>query len=266
MGRETSGSDANQSPGLAAVRAAVERLGFDLPALVAQVSLWVPPEAHQRHVTPENPSGAVYPTVRRARPGSGERAGEVVGGVRLDRNNYAGAAIREALGGRGKALAGYQACHVWPATCYDPRYHTVLANLVLVPSPLVSLTDHDPDVIAAIQFRAFELYGWHPAEVSAPTRPPRYPNTWLPPAAIARGARRPRALEPVASSPGGPRQSEVLQRLWAANRGDREATIRAVAGALRSGEMPWRSNQTGQTPEQYAYRLCYNGIKKGLLR
>ena len=254
------------SPGLAAVRAAVERLGIDLPALVAEVSLWAPPAAHARHVTPENPSGAVNPAVRRARPGSGERAGEVVGGVRLDRNNYAGAAIREALGGRGKALAGYQACHVWPATCYDPRYHTALANLVLVPSPLVSLTDHDPEVIAALQFRAFELYGWHPVEASPPTRPARYPSGWLPPATVARGARRSRAVDPAAPSPEGPRQAEVLQRLWAANHGDREATIRAVASALRSGEMPWRSNQTSQTPEQYAYRLCYNGIKKGTLR
>ena len=34
------------SPGLAAVRAAVERLGIDLPALVAEVSLWAPPAAH----------------------------------------------------------------------------------------------------------------------------------------------------------------------------------------------------------------------------
>lgn len=100
MGRETSGSDANQSPGLAAVRAAVERLGFDLPALVAEVSLWVPPEAHRRHVTPENPSGAVYPTVRRARPGSGERAGDA-----------------------GRVHAGE--CAEWTAKVFEHRYEVI---------------------------------------------------------------------------------------------------------------------------------------------
>lgn len=36
--------------------------------------------------------------------GSGERPGATIDGVRLDRNNYAGAAIREALGDRVKAI------------------------------------------------------------------------------------------------------------------------------------------------------------------
>ena len=26
-------------------------------------------------------------------------------------------------------------CHLWPETCYDERYHTSLANLVLPPLP-----------------------------------------------------------------------------------------------------------------------------------
>ena len=28
---------------------------------------------------------------------------------------------------------------------------------------------------AALKFRAFELYGWHPIEKASPTKPPRYP-------------------------------------------------------------------------------------------
>lgn len=257
------------TPGLLAVRAAAERLGLHLSALVAEVALWVPPEIQRRYVSTENPSGAVYPQVRRARQGSGERPGSVVDGIRLDRNTYANSAIREALGGRGKALAGYQACHVWPKTCYDARYHTALANLVLVPSPLVSLTDHDPDVIGALKFRAFELYGWHPAQEQPPVRPPDYPGGWREPSIPASEHRRRvpsgRATEAPAARLDGDGQRVVMQRLWRRFGGDKDKVLRAAAEALRSGEMRWRSNRLNQSAEEYAYRLWLDGTKKGWL-
>lgn len=253
-------------PGLAAFRAAVERLHFDLAALVAAVGLWVPPDLQRGHVSPTNPAGAVYPRVRRARMGSGERPGATIDGIRLDRNNYAGAAIREALGGRGKALGGYQACHVWPDTCYDPRYHTSLANLVLVPAPLVSLTDHDPDVMAALKFRAFELYGWHPSEESAPPRPPRYPTTWLEPRALPRPQRAAKHAPETprhAGSATGERQRDAIIRLWKLHHGDRERVERELAAGLRSGQIQWRSNRSGMSPENYAYRLWRHANQHG---
>lgn len=257
------------TPGLLAVRAAAERLGLHLPALVAEVALWVPLDVQRRHVSPENPSGAVYPQVRRARQGSGERPGSVVDGVRLDRNTYANSAIREALGGRGKALAGYQACHVWPKTCYDARYHTALANLALVPSPLVSLTDHDPDVIAAMKVRAFELYGWHPSAEPQPERLPGYPSNWREPSLPAREPRRRvltgRATEAPAARVDGEGQRVVMQRLWRRYSGDKDKVLRAAADALKSGEMRWRSNTRDQSAEEYAYRLWLDGTKKGWL-
>lgn len=43
-------------PGLAAFRAAVERLHIDLAALVAAVGLWVPPDLQRGHVSPTNPA------------------------------------------------------------------------------------------------------------------------------------------------------------------------------------------------------------------
>jgi hypothetical protein len=163
---------------LLALRAAAQRLNVDLAALVAAVALWAPRSAHRRHVSDSNPTGAVYPHVRRARRGAGEKPGLRPDGIRLDSNNYAGGALRTAIGLPKEAITGYEACHIWPDTCYDLRYHTVLANLVLVPAPLASLTDHAPDVMAALQYRAFDLYRFHPTEVPPPPCPVHYPAQW----------------------------------------------------------------------------------------
>lgn len=256
-----------------AVRRATQRLGIDLVALVAEVGIWAHRSAHAAYVTLQNPSGAARPDIRRARPGSGERAGTIIEGIRLDRNNYAGAAIRAAVGGSGDELAGYQACHVWPESCYDPRFHTVLAKLVLVPAPLVSLTDHDPDVIAALKYRSYELYRWHPGEAAAPTRPARYPATWPEPKAAA-----PRRVVPAASPPptnayaaerraelpGS--QVEVMRRLYRAHGGDRDAVVRAWVAAIRAREVTRKSNERRMSEEEYAKRLIYDGLRKGWLR
>lgn len=255
------------TPALDALRRAARSLAIDFPALVAEVGLWVAPDVHARNVSPSNPTGAVRPHVRRARLGSGEQPGTVVEGVRLDRNNYAGQAIRDALGVPRSELAGYQACHVWPETCYDPRYHTALANLVLVPAPVVSLTDHDPDVIAALKYRSFELYGWHPVEASPPARPASYPSSWRAPlarAASPRPAAVPARVGEARSVRAGS-QREVMQRLWARHGGDVPAVVRAWIEAVHTGEAERRSNERGQSDEEYAKRLIYDGRKKGWL-
>lgn len=176
MTRQVSESIAIQS-----LQKAVEHLQIDFPSLIAEVALWVHPSVHKSHVTDENCTGAVRPDVRRARFESGERRLCQVDGIILDDNRYANTALRAALGLRQRRGDGYQACHIWPGTCYDARYHTVLANLVLVPAPLVGLTDFDEGVIAALKYRSFELYRWHPIDEPPPQLPSRYPDSWLPP-------------------------------------------------------------------------------------
>lgn len=245
---------------LDAVRAATQRLGYSLPTLVAETALWVHPDEHTRRITEDNPTGAVFPHVRRARLGSGEEAGGVVDGVKLDRNNYAGTAIRQVIGVPRETLEGYEACHIWPATCYDARYHTVLANLVLVPGPLAALTDHDPDVIAAIQYRSWELYGWHPFEVQPPNKPLDYPTNWKTPVARSRTGR-----QGGARPPGQPSHRDVMRRLFAEHGGDREAVVRAYAEAERRGEVQRTSNLRGMSAVDYARRLWADGTKKGWL-
>jgi hypothetical protein len=120
---------------------------------------------------------AMFPKVRRARIGQGEQRGQIVEGVRFDDNTYANVAIKRALG-IGKSAEGFEACHIWPLTCYDQRYHTAIANLVLLPRALAGLSDHDIEIQKALQYRAFELYGWWPIEMSQPVKPAFYPSEW----------------------------------------------------------------------------------------
>ena len=82
-----------------------------------------------------------------------------------------------------KNLVGFECCHIWPRTCYDPRYHTAIANLVLLPRVLAGLTDHDPSIQRAIQYRAFELYRWYPDGEQPPEQPQVYPENWREPMA-----------------------------------------------------------------------------------
>ena len=82
-------------------------------------------------------------------------------------------------------MKNYAVCHVWPGTCYDERYHTSIANLILVPSAIAGLTDHDPLTTQAIKYRAYELYGWHPEGVERPVRPHGYPSMWPEPTSNA---------------------------------------------------------------------------------
>ncbi|MCG3127272.1 MAG: hypothetical protein CHACPFDD_02130 [Phycisphaerae bacterium] len=78
-------------------------------------------------------------------------------------------------------IVHFYTCHIWPGSCYDSRCHTVVANLVLIPSPLAALSDHDPESVAALKFRAFAPYRWHPPGHKAPVRPAYYPVCWRKP-------------------------------------------------------------------------------------
>lgn len=248
-----------QTPALSALRAATRRLGYSLPTLIAETGIWAHPTEHSSRVSEENRTGAVSPTVRRARLGSGEVPGTIVDGIRLDRNNYAGAAIRAAIGIPREELEGYEACHIWPGTCYDARYHTVIANLVLIPSPLAGLTDHDPDVISALKYRAFELYGWHPIDVPPPSKPEEYPTNWRepPPRERSQGSR--------ARRPGQMSHRDFMRGLFQQFGGDKAAVVKAYADAERRGEISRSSNARGMSAIEYARRLWLDGTKKGWL-
>ena len=159
---------------------ATRRHRINLTLLVAETGIWAHPDVHARRLR-ETGSAAVFPNVRRARKGQGEQRGQILEGIRLDDNNYANIAIKRELGfGRGE-IEGFEACHIWPLTCYDQRYHTAIANLVLLPRALASLSDHEVEIQAALQYRAFELYSWYPEGTPIPQKPAHYPSTWRSP-------------------------------------------------------------------------------------
>jgi hypothetical protein len=205
----------------------------NLATLSAETALWAHPETHFRQIR-ERHTPAVYPGIRRSRPG--EKRG-ITNGVRLDDNTYANGLIKRSLGLARSLVVGFECCHVWPGTCYDTRYYSVIANLVLIPAALASLTDHDPQVRSASQYRALELYRWHPDEKPAPVRPDRYPENWRAPQPDPKFAVNPRLIEP--SSRGNPSSTvtddpdqrpvslEKL-RLWAGKPGQNHHCIIAL--------------------------------------
>jgi len=158
---------------------AVRRHDIHLSVLVADTGLWTNPEFHQRLVR-DTGSVAMFPKVRRARIGQGEQRGQIVDGIRFDDNSYANVAIKRAVG-LGKSAEGFEACHIWPLTCYDERFHTAPANIVLLPRALAGLSDHDVEIQKALQYRSFELYGWWPTGLDEPLRPEFYPASWREP-------------------------------------------------------------------------------------
>lgn len=154
-------------------------LKINLTALVAETGLWANPEVHKLLVR-DYGSGAWYPRVRRFNKGKNEERGDIVKGNKLDNNVYANEAIKKALGIE-DLESNFSVCHIWERSCYDEFDHTTIANLVLLPKAISTLTDHHPEVRAALKYRAYELYGWHPKGTAPPIKPASYPSNWRAP-------------------------------------------------------------------------------------
>jgi len=121
-----------------------DQLNIDLLKLVAGCAFWSPVDA--------GATKAKHPHIRRAR--SGEKPKTVTPeGIRLDDNTSANKVLKDRLSHLGK-FEGFAVCHIWPQTCYQERYHTMPANLVLLPRELAGLTDHNRAVEQCLQYRA----------------------------------------------------------------------------------------------------------------
>ena len=163
------------------LKEATNRHNIHLSVLVAETGLWAHPAVH-RYLIAENTTGAFFPSIRRCRTSQGERRDQQIENIYLDDNSYANHAIKRAIGISREQLMGFEACHIWPRTCYDERYHTAIANLVLLPRALAGLSDHDAEIEKVLQYRAYELYdGWYPADREPPTKPAFYPTCWREP-------------------------------------------------------------------------------------
>jgi hypothetical protein len=162
---------------------AIGELKIDLPRLIAMTSIWAPKAAFDEKMV-ENGLGVYFSDTKRASKKKGETPKTRVNGIYLDDNTKANHSIKyvqkDWLGvSKTKApelLKGYHTCHIWDETCYDVRYHTCLANLVLVPSELSALTDHNAEIQSVLKYRAFEVFGWFPEGEEEPKKPSCYPS------------------------------------------------------------------------------------------
>ena len=109
---------------------------------------------------------------------------ETINGVILDDNTFANTAIKMAIlkglekfgihGNNKQIFRGFEACHIWPKTCYDARYHTSVGNIILLPREIAGLTDHCQAVEDLLKYEAWKRFGFKPDEAETPTRPNNY--------------------------------------------------------------------------------------------
>ena len=113
-----------------------------------------------------------------------QKRGEKCGDITFDDNTYANNAIKLALlkglerygihGSSRQIFKGFETCHIWPDTCYDARYHTSVANVVLLPREIAGLTDHCQAVEDLLKYEAWKRFGFKPAEADIPAKPKNY--------------------------------------------------------------------------------------------
>ena len=109
---------------------------------------------------------------------------ECIDGIILDDNTFANTAIKMAIlkglekygvhGNEKQIIRGFEACHIWPKTCYDARYHTSVANIVLLPREIAGLTDHCQAVEDLLKYEAWKRFGFKPDAADIPVKPKNY--------------------------------------------------------------------------------------------
>jgi hypothetical protein len=117
--------------------------------------------------------GAAFPTARnnRKRITKIENGGVVVG--MYDDNATPEWAIFWSHGFKGKRPKGWTIAHVWPESA-DITCYTHLANLVMVPECLASLTDKTGPLTSFLRWHSQSVYGWKPEKQKAPQQPVGY--------------------------------------------------------------------------------------------
>lgn len=124
----------------------------------------------------------VYPKTARIASGR-QHQGQVSKGIRYWTNQPAEAAFFAAMGVNPERYTGHIVCHVYPGSPSSPQHFTNIANLFIVPTTLASFTEWGP-VLAALQWRAFELYGYSGPAKTRPAPPAFLPRKWRAPSRL----------------------------------------------------------------------------------
>ncbi len=136
-----------------------------LITLVAKNAWWVHPEVCKEI------DGAVYPMTRRAK--KGEKGGAVVtpNGVRVQDNSQAHQAFFPALRKSPEDFENPNVCHIYGAKegGLGKDHFTNLANMVLLPQALESLSEFEP-INQALRRRSYRLYGYSGPDGAEPPK------------------------------------------------------------------------------------------------
>lgn len=170
---------------------------FDLVAcqLIAQTAIFCPKHIYEdvkngkcgsKDNQPKGNAFGSWFNCKYRRAKNGEQRRETTNDdITLDDNTMANQAIKKAvLKGLEKygihktdikIFKGFEACHIWEKTCYDERYHTSVANLVLIPREIAGLTDHCDAVKELLKYESFMRFGFKPdGEIDTPNEPKNY--------------------------------------------------------------------------------------------
>ena len=136
--------------------------------LVAQASWWVNPIVYQS-------IQVVYPKTRRKR--GKEKRGQIIDGIRLWNNEPAQKAIWLALDKKKEQIYNSHVCHIYKNSVPDPTHFTNLANMIILPKCLASLSEWEP-ITKILKYHSYKTYGYTGPENNIPSVPPYYPDSW----------------------------------------------------------------------------------------
>ncbi len=134
------------------------------------------------------------------------------------------------------------------------------------------MNQHDPRYQRTLDLARRMLAGERPRKVPSPRAvpPQREPKRQeIRPVAASHVRPESRVSPPSPNwmpRPGKTTQRDVMRQAWARFGPDEERTITAYARAELAGIAPRESNTRGETAEDYARRLLYDGLAKGWLR
>jgi hypothetical protein len=178
------------SDGIDVFKAACREMGISVMDLIVRTSRWADPTVVR--VLP-----VWYPAFYRGMPlyKADWKTPQLLNGKeqRRESNERAHWTIHTAVGGK---KSNWTCCHIWGYSdptfqvkggpTYNPRYYTCLPNLVLLPTPVKTLTDSMPEVQQAPRVCSWYVFGWTPDPADAPEAelvrsgwvPEHYPSAW----------------------------------------------------------------------------------------
>ena len=125
--------------------------------------------------------GPVFPSIRASNKGGkrGERGNVNGRWIMYDDNTTPRLALLWSHGiGVTSHPKGWTFAHIWDVT-KDPDAYTHIANLVVLPESLASLTDKGGPLVPYLRFHAETVYGWRPAGKATVRKPVGYDGlTW----------------------------------------------------------------------------------------